>query len=125
LFAENKLGNHAPAPIRQHFRPGRNTVLPGVEISGRSKHWRKFGGRTGRDFVVESTSNQREGGIVRKLTQAAINFLKKEDGPTAVEYAIMLALIVTICIGVITTFGSNGSVLSSNAPATVAIRGGN
>jgi pilus assembly protein Flp/PilA len=65
------------------------------------------------------------GGVVRKLTQAAINFLKKEDGPTAVEYAIMLALIVTICIGVITTFGSNGNVLSSNAPATVALIGGN
>lgn len=62
---------------------------------------------------------------MHKLTQAAINFLKKEDGPTAVEYAIMLALIVTICIGVITTVGSNGSVLSSNAPATVAIIGGN
>jgi pilus assembly protein Flp/PilA len=72
-----------------------------------------------------STSIQREGGVVRKLTQAAIQFIKKEDGPTAVEYAIMLALIVTICIGVITTVGSNGNVLSSNAPATVALTGGN
>ncbi len=62
---------------------------------------------------------------MRKLIQAAIQFIKKEDGPTAVEYAIMLALIVTICIGVITTFGSNGNVLSSNAPATVALMGGN
>lgn len=62
---------------------------------------------------------------MRKLTQSLIGFLKKEDGPTAVEYAILLALIVTICIGVITTLGSNGSVLSSNAPATVAITGGN
>ena len=60
---------------------------------------------------------------MRRMTQAAINFIKKEDGPTAVEYAIMLALIVTICIGVITTFGSNGNVLSSNAPATVLING--
>ena len=62
---------------------------------------------------------------MRKLTQAAINFIRKEDGPTAVEYAIMLALIVTICIGVITTIGSNGSVLSSHAPATTTIIGGN
>jgi len=61
---------------------------------------------------------------VRKLTQAVIQFVKKEDGPTAVEYAIMLALVVTICIGVITTIGSNGNVLSTNAPATVAIMGG-
>ncbi len=62
---------------------------------------------------------------MRKLTQAVIQFVKKEDGPTAVEYAIMLALIVTICIGVITTIGSNGNVLSSNAPAAMAIVGGN
>ena len=62
---------------------------------------------------------------MRKLTEAVVGFVKKEDGPTAVEYAIMLALIVTICIGVITTLGSNGSVLSTNAPATVAITGGN
>ena len=61
---------------------------------------------------------------MRKLTQALIGFIKKEDGPTAVEYAIMLALIVTICIGVISTIGSNGSVVSSNAPATVSISGG-
>ena len=57
------------------------------------------------------------------MTQSIVNFIKKEDGPTAVEYAIMLALIVTICIGVITTVGSNGNVLSSNAPATMAITG--
>lgn len=62
---------------------------------------------------------------MRNFTKAVINFVKREDGPTAVEYAIMLALIVTICIGVMTTIGSNGSVLSSNAPATVALTGGN
>ena len=60
---------------------------------------------------------------MRKLTRAAIEFVKKEDGPTAVEYAILLALIVTICIGVITTIGSNGNVLSTNAPAAVAVFG--
>ena len=62
---------------------------------------------------------------MRKLTRAAINFVRKEDGPTAVEYAIMLALIVTICIGVITTIGSNGNVLSTHAPATSTFTSGN
>ncbi|MEZ6140220.1 MAG: Flp family type IVb pilin [Zavarzinella sp.] len=52
------------------------------------------------------------------MTQAFISFMKKEDGPTAVEYAIMLALIVTICIGVIATIGSN-------SPAAMAVTGGN
>ncbi len=34
------------------------------------------------------------------------NFLKSEDGPTAVEYAIMLALIVIVCLAAITQVGS-------------------
>lgn len=34
------------------------------------------------------------------------NFLKSEDGPTAVEYAIMLALIVIVCLTAITNVGS-------------------
>jgi len=35
-----------------------------------------------------------------------INFLKTEDGPTAVEYAVMLALIIVVCLGTITTVGT-------------------
>jgi pilus assembly protein Flp/PilA len=46
---------------------------------------------------------------MRGLTQAAVAFLKKEDGPTAVEYAVMLALIVVVCIAAITTLGSNAN----------------
>jgi pilus assembly protein Flp/PilA len=34
-------------------------------------------------------------------------FLASEDGPTAVEYAVMLALIVVVCLGAITTIGTN------------------
>ena len=33
-------------------------------------------------------------------------FLEREDGPTAVEYAVMLALIIAVAIGTITVFGS-------------------
>ncbi len=32
-------------------------------------------------------------------------FMKSEDGPTAVEYAVMLALIVIVCIASITSIG--------------------
>jgi pilus assembly protein Flp/PilA len=74
---------------------------------------------------VEQHVQSTGGGAVRKLMRSVVGFVKKEDGPTAVEYAILLALIVTICIGVITTIGSNGNVLSTNAPATVALTGGN
>jgi pilus assembly protein Flp/PilA len=37
------------------------------------------------------------------------NFVRNEDGPTAVEYAVMLALIIVVCIGAITTLGKNAS----------------
>ena len=35
------------------------------------------------------------------------NFLVNEDGPTATEYAVMLALIIVVAITAITTLGSN------------------
>src|SRR5438477_4145081 len=38
-----------------------------------------------------------------------VKFLKAEDGPTAVEYAVMLALIIVVCIAAITTLGSNAN----------------
>ena len=43
------------------------------------------------------------------LLRFAVNFLKAEDGPAAVEYAVMLALIVVVCISAITTLGSNAN----------------
>ena len=43
------------------------------------------------------------------LVQFTVEFLKREDGPTAVEYAVMLALIVVVCIGAITTLGGNAN----------------
>jgi pilus assembly protein Flp/PilA len=43
------------------------------------------------------------------LLHSVVNFLKNEDGPTAVEYAVMLALIIVVCIAAITTLGSNAS----------------
>ena len=42
-----------------------------------------------------------------KLGQFAVNFLNNEDGPTAVEYAVMLALIIVVCIAAISALGSN------------------
>ena len=46
---------------------------------------------------------------MRNVTKRFVEFLKKEDGPTAVEYAVMLALIVVVCIAAITTLGSNAN----------------
>ena len=49
-------------------------------------------------------------------------FLVAEDGPTAVEYAVMLALIVVVCLAAIGTIGNNAnSVLNKiNLATTMA-----
>ena len=46
---------------------------------------------------------------MKKLGKALVNFLKNEDGPTAVEYAVMLALIIVVCITAITALGTNAN----------------
>ncbi len=37
--------------------------------------------------------------------KAIKSFLRSEEGPTATEYAVMLALIIVVAIGIITTLG--------------------
>jgi pilus assembly protein Flp/PilA len=46
---------------------------------------------------------------MKKYTQMIKRFLKAEDGPTAVEYAVMLALIVIVCLTAIQAIGTNAS----------------
>ena len=46
---------------------------------------------------------------MKNLTNAVAKFIKSEDGPTAVEYAVMLALIIVVCITAVTTLGSNAN----------------
>jgi pilus assembly protein Flp/PilA len=47
--------------------------------------------------------------MLSHLTRSCVAFLKNEDGPTAVEYAVMLALIIVVCIAAIATLGSNAN----------------
>jgi pilus assembly protein Flp/PilA len=46
---------------------------------------------------------------MRSFTNWVGEFLRREDGPTAVEYAVMLALIIVVCIAAITTLGQNAN----------------
>ena len=41
-------------------------------------------------------------------------FITSEDGPTAVEYAVMLALIVIVCLTAIRSVGTNANSLFTN-----------
>ena len=47
--------------------------------------------------------------LCRRTYNWVKDFLKREDGPTAVEYAVMLALIIVVCVAAITTLGSNAN----------------
>jgi pilus assembly protein Flp/PilA len=58
---------------------------------------------------------------MKTLQNALVNFLRNEDGPTAVEYAVMLALIIVVCITAITALGSN----ANNTFSYVATQVGN
>ena len=57
---------------------------------------------------------------MRSLTKNLVNFLKAEDGPTAVEYAVMLALIIVVCITAITALGTNANNTFTTVGNTVA-----
>ncbi len=59
-----------------------------------------------------------------KWLQPVARFLQAEDGPTAVEYAVMLALIVVVCITAITTLGSNSNKVFSNVALNTAVSSG-
>ena len=61
--------------------------------------------------------------MLSRIALGAVNFLKREDGPTAVEYAVMLALIIVVCITAITTLGSNSNKTFSNVALNTAAAG--
>ena len=56
-----------------------------------------------------------------QLLHGVKRFLVSEDGPTAVEYAVMLALIVVVCITAITALGSNAKAVFTNVALNTAI----
>lgn len=53
------------------------------------------------------------------LVKNAVEFLKREDGPTAVEYAVMLALIIVVCIAAVTTLGKNANSTFTQVGSTI------
>ena len=46
---------------------------------------------------------------MKALLNRTKDFLRSEDGPTATEYAVMLALIIVVCIATVTTLGTNAN----------------
>jgi len=59
-----------------------------------------------------------------RFLRATRNFLASDAGPTAVEYAVMLALVVLVCIGAVKTLGSNASAKFSTVGASLTTASG-
>jgi pilus assembly protein Flp/PilA len=57
------------------------------------------------------------------LANAVVRFLKSEDGPTAVEYAVMLALIIIVCLLAIGNVGKTTSATFQSMANSLATAG--
>lgn len=44
-----------------------------------------------------------------RMLRSVLEFLKREDGPTAVEYAVMLSLIIVVCLSAVSMLGAKAS----------------
>ncbi len=56
---------------------------------------------------------------MRMLAKKVHRFLVSEDGPTAVEYAVMLALIIIVCLTAITSLGTSANQTFTNVGASL------
>ena len=57
---------------------------------------------------------------MKNLALKVQRFLVSEDGPTAVEYAVMLALIVIVCLVAIGNIGTNANNTFTNIANSLA-----
>ena len=56
---------------------------------------------------------------MKQVTNRVRQFLVSEDGPTAVEYAVMLGLIVVAIVGIVKTLGTSISGTFSSVNSTL------
>ena len=57
---------------------------------------------------------------MQKFLTTATRFLKSDDGPTATEYAVMLALIIIACVATISLIGDGLNTTYESVATAVA-----
>lgn len=57
---------------------------------------------------------------MKNLAAKVRRFMVSEDGPTAVEYAVMLALIIVVCLAAISAIGDNASTTFNNVSQSLS-----
>ena len=60
---------------------------------------------------------------MQMLMNKVKQFIRETDGPTATEYAVMLALIIVVCLVAISTLGTKVSSIFSAVDATLVVPG--
>ena len=58
---------------------------------------------------------------MKNFAKKVQRFLVSEDGPTAVEYAVMLALIIIVCLAAISAIGSNANTTFSKVAGSLSL----
>jgi pilus assembly protein Flp/PilA len=61
--------------------------------------------------------------MLTRIKRSLVEFLGQEDGPTAVEYAVMLALIIAVCIAAVQSLGSATASTFSYVATSVSTTG--
>jgi len=56
---------------------------------------------------------------MKSLLKSFRHFLACEEGPTAVEYAVMLSLIVLVCLNAVMTIGTKASSVFSKVANSI------
>jgi pilus assembly protein Flp/PilA len=56
---------------------------------------------------------------MQRYFQRIRHFISSEEGPTAVEYAVMLALIVVVCLSAVRTLGTNSKTTFNNIATSI------
>src|SRR5262245_2797775 len=91
-------------PPRGLGSTGEGTVL--VPKPCESGNEEKALGRVTETGSPAGSRNTRSKAMLGRFVRRAVAFLKEEDGPTAVEYAVMLALIIVVLFAAVATIGT-------------------
>lgn len=57
--------------------------------------------------------------IMQNIRRILLNFRQDEEGPTAVEYAVMMALVVAVCLSAISAVGSKAKTTFTNVANSI------
>jgi pilus assembly protein Flp/PilA len=71
------------------------------------------------DSQLSHNLEERNPAMMTRLVRSVVEFLQREDGPTAVEYAVMLSLIIVVCLAAISVLGQKASGVFTSVGATI------